>query len=64
MSKTNPYAIRRDGQVIDNLDWQNASEQVQNYGAEWINPDAAVTAISAQRAAQRAQMTINAEDVT
>ncbi|MER8371113.1 hypothetical protein [Mesorhizobium sp. M1406] len=58
---TNPYAIKlRDGRVVSDLDWANASDQVKNYDAEWLSYDSALAAISVARAGTRKPTVINA----
>jgi len=63
-TSTKPYAIRlADGRIVDHLDHFNASEQVRLYGAAFVDFDAAQIAITAERTAERAQITVNAKDV-
>lgn len=56
-----PFSIKlSDGRILDHLDFQNAQEHVLLYGAEWINYDGALSAISAAREAKRKPTTIDA----
>lgn len=63
-SPAKPYAVKlANGRIVDNLSYQNAEEMVRLYAATWIDADRALTAISAERAARRAPVTVDASEV-
>lgn len=63
-SPSNPYAVKlANGRIVDDLTHQNAEEMVRLYNASWVDFDRALTAISAERAARRAPITVDASEV-
>ncbi|TPI80431.1 hypothetical protein [Mesorhizobium sp. B2-8-9] len=61
IKSTNPYAVRKDGKILDCASWQDGEEQVRLYKAEWVNFDLAHSTVSNERREQRRQSTIDAK---
>lgn len=63
-SPANPYAVKlANGRIADDLSYQNAEEAVRLYNASWVDADRALTAISTERTARRAPVTVDASEV-